>query len=293
MTFPIIDTHTHTYFSHFDSVREKIIQKARDVGVVSQIQIGCDEISSLAAVELAKANEGFYATIGIHPCDVAPFFEGDFHDHRIQGFENHQRKCKTVGEFFEYFEDVYQKNSDIIVGVGETGFDRYHDTRDILAEWQDKSFLHHLKFAEKYDLPIIIHTRSSTKELLEFMDKNMTGKKFRGVVHCFCEDLQTARIITEKYGFYLGIGGIVTYSGAQGLRDAIAKLPLKSILSETDSPFLPPIKYKKKHAKNTSAALPEIIETIAKVKNIDTAEAGHILYENAKNLFQIEPQKDS
>ena len=287
MNHLIIDTHAHTYFGHFDKDRDQIITRARQAGVESQIQIGCDEISSLAAIELARKEDNFYATIGIHPCDIAPFFEGNFNDHRIQGFEDYQRKAHSLDEMFELFEQMYAENKDVIVGVGETGFDRYHDNREELYKWQKESFRKHIAFSQKHDLPLVIHTRNSTQELLDFMETDFTEKNLNGVVHCFCEDIATARIITEQYGFYLGIGGIITYSGANGLREAVKNTPLKYLLSETDAPFLPPVKYKRKHTRNSSAALPEIITTIAEVKNIDVNEVAITLRENARTLFGV------
>ena len=288
----IIDTHNHAYFGHFDKYRKEMIINARRHGVVGQIQIGCDEISSLAAVELAKKNDDFFATIGLHPCDVAPMFEGGFENHRIEGFADYKRTCENVTDLFEFFEELYEKEKDVIVGFGETGFDRYHDKRDELVEWQREAFVRHLELCRKYGKPVVIHTRNSTRELLDFLEQNAYffrgGNGVRGVVHCFCEDYETAKTLTEKYGLYLGLGGVVTYQNTAALQEAVQKIPAKFLLTETDAPFLAPVKFKKANGKiNDPSALPEIVEKIAEIRDEDPEKLAEILYQNAQNLFGI------
>lgn len=288
----IIDTHTHGYFSHFDESRDEIMINARRAGVIHQIQIGCDEISSIAAVNLANKYQDFSATIGLHPCDVAPLFEGNFQNHRIEGFENYERKAKNIDELFEVFEDMYQESAQKIVGFGETGFDRYHDGRDILVEWQATAFTKHLEIAKKYNKPIVIHTRNSTKELLDFLENSQdffTGDSpVTGVVHCFCENIATAKICTEKYGLHLGIGGVSTYSNTEKLAEAIQKIPENYLLTETDSPFLAPKKFRKENGSiNDSSSLPEVVDRIAELRGVSSQEMAKVLVENAKRLFSL------
>lgn len=287
----IIDTHTHGYFHQFDSYREEMLVNARRAGVIHQIQIGCDEISSLAAVQLAEKYADCSATIGLHPCDVAPLFEKKFQNYRLAGFDEYQRKAQNLDELFEFFEDLYQKSQEKIVGIGETGFDRYHDSRECLVEWQAESFRKHLEMAKKYSLPIVIHTRNSTKELFDFLEKSQeffTGDTpVRGVVHCFCEDLKTAEVFVEKYGLSLGIGGIATYSNTAELAETIQKIPEKFLLTETDAPFLAPRKFRKENSVNDPSSLPEVVERIAELRNTDSHRMAEVLVENAKQLFGV------
>lgn len=289
MSYPIIDTHTHLYFSSFDDNREQILADCQTAGVTHQVQIGCDEISSLAAIELAAQNDGFFATIGLHPCDVAPLFENKFSDHRMANFENYERQCTNIDQLFAWFEALYQREKNHIIGLGETGFDRYHDERDVLVEWQTKAFGAHVEMAEQHDLPIVIHSRSANDELLRFMKKNIRKNKHRGVVHCFAEGVEIAEIVTKKYGFFIGIGGVCTYDNAKKLREAIIETPLEYLVTETDSPFLAPKNFKKTNGRiNNASSIKEVVQTIARLKNMDESIVGQQLFENGKRLFGLE-----
>lgn len=288
----IIDTHTHGYFGQFDSYRDEMVANARRNGVIAQVQIGCDEISSLAAVDLAKKSADFFATIGLHPCDVAPMFEGNFQNHRIAGFEKYERTAKNLDELFAFFDELHANNSQEIVGFGETGFDRYHDKRDELAVWQADAFVRHLELCRKYQKPVVIHTRNSTKELLDFLEQNAYffrgDNSVRGVVHCFCEDYATAKIVTEKYGLYLGLGGVVTYDKTEALAEAVQKIPAEFLLTETDAPFLAPKKWKKENGRiNDPSSLPEVVERIAEIRGEEKDKLAEILVANARNLFSF------
>ncbi len=281
----IIDTHTHSYFSQFDDDQTEMIERCRTAGVVKQIQIGCDEISTLAALELTQKNDDFLCTVGLHPCDVLNV--GKPAAHRVAGFENHEPHAKNIDELLELFGEIIEKNPDKIVGIGETGFDRYHDGSEEIFEAQKRSFLGHLELAKKYDLPLVIHTRSATSELLDFFEKNVVGKNFRGVVHCFSENLETAKIFTEKYGFLLGIGGIITYPKSDELRNVVKKIPLEFLVTETDAPFLPPKNWRNKNSRNEPTSLPEVIDAIAEIKKMRSEEVADQLVKNAENLFNI------
>ncbi|MBT3348817.1 TatD family hydrolase [bacterium] len=279
----IIDTHTHGYFSQFDDDREKMFARCRAAGVRKQIQIGCDEVSTLAALALARKNDDFFSTVGLHPCDVLNV--GKPAQYRVAGFENFEPRAKNIDELLEIFENLIEKNHDKIVGIGETGFDRFHDGSEAIFEMQKKSFLGHLKLAEKHDLPLVIHTRSATTELLDFFEKNVAGKNVRGVVHCFSENLETAKIFTEKYGFSLGIGGIVTFLKSDELQKVVREIPLEFLVTETDAPFLPPKNWRKKNSRNEPTALPEIVDKIAELKNQRSDDVAAQLMRNAEQLF--------
>ncbi|MCF7846755.1 MAG: TatD family hydrolase [Candidatus Gracilibacteria bacterium] len=283
--FSIIDTHTHNYFSQFDRDRDAMIERARKAGVVKQIQIGCDEISTLAALKLAQENDDFWCTVGLHPCDVLRV--GKPVQHRVKGFETYQPKARSVDELLELFSELIEKNREQIVGIGETGFDRYHDGSEELFAAQQASFLGHVKLAEKYNLPLVIHTREATDELLDFFETHIAGKSVRGVVHCFSEDVATAHIFTKKYNFRLGIGGILTYPKSETLRKVVEAVPLEFLLTETDAPFLPPKRWRDREKRNEPTALPEVIDTIAEIKGRDSNEVAKILVQNAEQLFGI------
>lgn len=282
--FPIIETHTHNYFPAWENP-ETMFQRARDAGVITQIQIGCDEQSSRAALDLANKNDDFYATVGLHPTDVK--LVGNLDSNYRIAKSPYIPVAQTVEELFQIFDRWILENPKKVIGIGECGFDFYHDSREESFVAQQDVFLRHVELAKKCDLPLVIHTRDAKGEVIEFFKQYIVGKGLRGVVHCFSEDLETARFFTEEAGFYLGIGGIVTYKKSDILRDVVRKIPLEKLLTETDSPFLPPQEFRKKNSTNESAALVEVVEKIAEVREEDVSVVADQLVENAKHLFRI------
>ncbi len=286
----IIDTHTHDYFSAFDEDRKEMFQRSREAGIVAKIQIGCDEVSSLAAVKLAQENDNFFATIGVHPTDVKNI--GKRVEYRTKGFENYQPVVHNISELGDFFENLILNHREKIVGIGECGFDFYHDKKEDFYEIQKEALIMQFKLAEKYNLPLVIHTREANEELVSFFEKQIrtpqsSNLKIRGVIHCFSGTLEMAKLFTEKYGFYLGIGGIITYNKSTELREIVAQIPAKFLITETDAPFLPPHQWRKKNSRNESTSLPEIVAKIAEVQGLEVSEMAKILEKNSRNLFGI------
>jgi len=281
----IIDTHTHGYFSSFDEIRDEMFARASEAGVVAQIQIGCDEVSSLAAVKLANENDNFFATVGVHPTDVKNI--GKEVEYRSKGFEEYFPTVKNVTELKDFLSNLIEQNPAKIVGIGECGFDFYHDKATNFYDMQKEALIMQFELAEKYNLPLVIHTREANQELIDFFAEFAEGKNLRGVIHCFSGTLEMAKLFTEKYGFYLGIGGIITYNKSTELREIIAQIPAKFLITETDAPFLPPHQWRKKNSLNEPASLPEIVTKIAEVRGLDVAEMAKILEQNSRDLFGI------
>ncbi len=123
--------------------------------------------------------------------------------------------------------------------------------------------------------------------MVDFFEKNISNSGVRGVIHCFCEDTDYAEIMTQKHGFFLGIGGVATYPNAQKTRDAIVETPIEFIVTETDSPFLTPQSFRKDHKRNESSFLPEVVHLIADLKKMPVNQTAEVLFENAKRLFEI------
>lgn len=315
-TYPIADTHTHLYFPAFNTWRDKSIQNAEKGGVKLQIQIGCDEISSFAALELAKSREDYYSTLGLHPCDV--HLLGKPVQYRIFGYDDYELQAKDLDQLMNLFEKVFQVNQEKIVGFGETGFDYHHQDTPEIRELQRVSFLRHIELARKFEKALVVHTRSAKRETLDFLRENKdrlfygdctgksahlssvapakeeppskkraSNKNMRGVIHCFSEDREFAREVTQEYGFFIGIGGVATYKSAEKVREAIKATPLEYIVTETDAPFLVPQAYKNKTKVCESAFLDSVVELIAELKGQRVEEVGEVLFENAKRLFRI------
>jgi len=280
----IFDTHAHLFFGNFDDDVEETVERCQKGGVKAQIQIGCDEVSSMAALNMAKKFPNFYASIGVHPSDVLTCWDKP---RRFKGLENYEIQAKNLDEFFVWAAKITEDYKDKIVGFGETGFDLYHDDSPEIFEEQKKAFAGHLELAKKFDKVLIIHNRDAADETLNFLRKNVKRGDVRGVIHCFCEGPEFAKEIIEDFGFYIGIGGVATYKNAQNVRDAIAAVPLEYIVTETDAPFLTPFNFRKKFSRNEPTFLSEVIELIAEIKDIPVEECAEVLFENAKRLFQI------
>lgn len=290
MNYSIIDTHTHCYFPKFTSGFKDIMMRAKKAGVKHQVQIGCDEISSIAALKMSQENPGFFATLGLHPCDVQNVGIKNSEYHRYSGTEDYQLKAKNFTELFALFAEIFQENSEKIVAFGETGFDLYHENSDHIFQLQTQSFIHHLQLCEKFNRPFILHSRNATAQTIEFLrQQKIVQRKIRGIWHCFCEDTQTAQIATQEFGLKLGIGGVLTYNNTDALAQAVADTPIEFLVTETDSPFLMPRKAKNRKAEkfNTPEFLPEIIQKIAEIKKIDEQECTDILYKNGCKIFNI------
>ena len=284
----IFETHAHMYFPQFENLKQTVLD-CEAAGVSHQVQIGCDEISSLAALELAKQYPRMYATLGLHPCDVDKVGIKNPEYHRYAGFEDYDIQAPDTETLFQLFESEYLKNKENIAGFGETGFDAFYEDSEELRVLQSQSFIKHLKLADKYQKMIVIHTRGARDITLNFFKSHWADFKIpQAVVHCFCEDLDFAKIVTEKYGMYLGIGGIATYIKSEEIREVIKQIPLEFLVTETDSPFLVPNQARKKGNKvNAPQFIPEIITLIAELKNMETEKCADILFQNAKRLYSI------
>ncbi len=282
--FSIIDTHTHNYFSSWEDV-DALFARGVEAGVIAQVQIGADEAASYAAIELAKKYPNCYATVGVHPTDVKLIGNPDpeFRSKTL----NYEPVAQNQEELFALLEKWIEGNPGRVVGVGECGYDWHHDLREEMFAAQNEAFRRHIELAKKYDLPIVVHTRNAIEDTIEFFKKHIVGQGIRGVVHCFSEELVAAKFFTEEAGFYLGIGGIVTYKKSDVLRDVVREIDLKYLVTETDSPFLPPQNWRKKNSVNESASLVEVVEMIADVKGMGVQEVAAQLVENGRALYRF------
>lgn len=282
----IFDTHAHLYFPAFAPDLSDELVACEQAGVTHQVQIGCDEVSCLAALELANQYENFYCTLGLHPCDVDQLGIKHPEYHRYAGLDDYQPQCQTSEEFFAWVEALFLKNQEKVVGFGETGFDLHHRHTPDLFQTQTEDFRTHIRLCEKYDRTLVIHTRNAPDETLAFLATEKPT--VRGIIHAFSEGPDFAREVTEKYGFYLGIGGVATYPKMEAVRAAIKITPLELLLTETDAPFLTPQKARQSGVKtNSPKYLPEVVKLIAQVKGLDPDECAERLFENAQRCFGL------
>jgi len=283
---PIFDTHAHLYFPAFAPDLDQVIRDCEDVGVTHQVQIGCDEISCLAALNLAKERPNFYCTLGLHPCDVDQVGVHNPDYHRYAGLENYEMKTKNAAEFFAWIEALFLANRDKVVGFGETGFDLHHRSTTELYEQQKSDFLAHIDLCEKYDKTLVIHSRAAATETLALLTERQP--KCRGIIHAFSEGPDFAETVVNDFGFYLGIGGVATYPKMEAVRAAIKITPLENLITETDAPFLTPHLARKSGVKtNSPKYLPEVTKLIAEIKAISVDECEARLFQNALDCFGL------
>ena len=246
------DTHCHIYKEYYESI-DNVLENAKDVGINRVINNGCDNKSNKEVLELIDKYPNMYGAIGIHPENVETYTEDDI----------------------KYIEDNLKKPK--MVAIGEIGLD-YHYTKDN-KEKQINLFERQLKIAEKYHIPVIIHSREATEDTINCLKKyNITG-----VIHSFSGSLETAKIYI-KMGFILGINGVITFKNSK-LKEVIKEIDNKNIIFETDSPYLTPEPFRGQ--KNEPARIINIAEFICNLKNIDKSQASIITNENIKRVFDI------
>jgi TatD DNase family protein len=252
----LIDTHSHLYQPAFDEDREQMVQRAIEAGVQKILlpNIDMESIPRMHAL-VAAFPDHCYAMMGLHPCDVKADFE-------------------LV--LMQMHEHIGQRK---YVAIGETGIDLYWDRSTF--EWQCVAFEIQLQWAKKYKLPIVIHARDSIDELIGILDRH-NDQDLTGVFHCFTGSKTQAEHIIDYGGFYLGIGGVLTYPKA-GLSEVVAELPMDRMILETDAPYLPPVPYRGK--RNESSYVRYIAEHLAKIKNITFEEVAQTTTQNALKLF--------
>lgn len=253
-----IDTHTHLYSGKFAEDRAAVMERARAAGVVLSILPAVDRNSHAAMLDLeATYPQELLAMIGVHPVSVKEDFE---------------EELAAVAAYLEQRRWV---------AIGEIGMDLYWDKR--FRPQQETAFLRQCAWAIAYDLPICIHAREAIDELLELIE-GVANPKLRGVFHCFTGNVTQATRAVEL-GFYLGIGGVVTFKNG-GLEPVLRELPRERILLETDSPYLAPVP--KRGKRNETAYLPFVAEKVAELWESSLAEVARQTNHNAWQLFELD-----
>ena len=252
----IFESHAHYDSEQFDEDRHELLMSMPEHGVGTIINSGANWDSVTEVVEMAAKYPFMYAAVGMHPDEV-----GDLNEER-----------------FEYLKSQCQK--DKVVAVGEIGLDYYWDNEahDVQKKW----FIKQLELARELDLPVIIHSREAAADTMEIMKEYAKG--LRGVIHCFSSSKELA-LEYVKMGFYIGVGGVVTFKNAKKLKEVVEAIPLESILLETDCPYLAPTPYRGK--RNSSIYIQYIAEEIANIKGVTYEEVVAQTEQNGKDLFRI------
>ncbi len=247
-----IDTHCHLSIDDYDDI-DLVIKENRNVEISNIIISGCSYDSIVESLEISNKYDDVFVTIGYHPDQVEVV-----DDEKIEFLKEQLKHPK-------------------VVGVGEIGLDYHYgkenrDAQIVLFEKQ-------LKIAEEYNLPVVIHSRDATEDTIECLKKY----KVHGVMHCFSGSVETA-MIYKKMGFYLGIGGVVTFKNSN-LYKVVEAVGLDYIVLETDSPYLAPEPVR--GTKNSSKNIPFIAKRIAEILNVSVEEVSKKTIENTLNLFDL------
>ena len=257
----LFDSHSHLNDEKFDKDREEQIKKICESGVSNFITAGYSVESSKKALEIAKKYDFIYTTAGVSPNDIP---------------QTEEELWKQLAEI----EKIVEKNKEKICAIGEIGLDYYWNTDN--KELQKKAFIEQIKIANKYNLPIVIHTREAVMDTLQILKENKVTKT--GVFHC-CP--QNRELIKEglKLGFYISLAGPITFKNSKNAEEMINLVPNDRILIETDSPYLAPEPVR--GTRNTPANVKYIAQKIADVKGLTLEEVEKITFENTKNILYI------
>lgn len=253
----IFETHAHYNDEAFQNDRDEIFGQFPEKRIGRVVNIASDLESIDECIALADRYPFMYCALGIHPSDSAPLT-----DELLAGIREKLKHPR-------------------VVAVGEIGLDYYWDTpdRSIQKHW----FEEQLEMAREADLPVVIHSREAAQDTMQIMQEHR-AQEIGGVIHCYSYSLELAREFV-KMGFFIGIGGVVTFKNARKLKEVAAGIPLEHIVLETDSPYLAPVPFRGK--RNSSLYLPYIAEAIAQIKGIETEEVIARTEENAERLYRM------
>ncbi|WP_153795914.1 TatD family hydrolase [Foetidibacter luteolus] len=251
----LVDTHCHLYLEEFKHNIADVVKRAENAGVQRFYLPAIDSQSVGDMLQLEKRwPEKFYCMIGLHPCYVK---------------ENYRQELEVM-------EDWLNKRP--FVAIGEIGLDFYWDKT--FTQQQYEAFNLQMGWALQRGMPIAIHTRNAMPETIDAV-RPFAAKGLRGIFHCFSGTGAQAREITDM-GFYLGIGGVVTYKNA-GVAEALQNISLQHMVLETDAPYLTPVPFRGK--RNESSYLPYIVARLAEVTGTTKEEVAAITTANAEKIF--------
>jgi len=254
----LIDTHCHLDMSAYGDDCEAVLLRALAAGVTRIISVGIDLVSSRRAIELAEQHEGIYATVGVHPHNVAELSEGAYAE--LRDLCRHPK----------------------VVAYGEIGLDYVKNYCPVAL--QKEHFARQVALARELLLPLVVHDREAHDDIMEVLEA--AGPfPVGGVMHCFSGDGAFARRVLDL-GFYISIPGVVTFAKAEMLHEAVREIPLGSLVLETDGPFLAPAPYRGK--RNEPRLLLFTAQKVAELKGISLEEVARQTTMNAMRLFGLE-----
>jgi TatD DNase family protein len=252
----IFETHAHYDDERFADDRGELLDQLPSLGIEKIINVASTVPSIDQCVELAKEYAYVYAALGVHPSELELMNEDVLHQIRSLS--------------------TWEKT----VAIGEIGLDYYWEKDEKARENQQYFFIRQLELAGETNLPVIIHSRDAAEDTLKIMKDHAQG--IPGVIHCYSYSPELAREYI-RMGYYIGVGGVVTFKNAKKLVETVKETPMERILLETDSPYLAPEPHR--GHRNDSRELVFVRDKIAEIKGITPEEVEQITWENALRLF--------
>ena len=253
----IFDTHAHYDDDAFDDDRDELLSGMMAKNVEYIVNVGASMASSERSVKLAEKYPFVYAAVGVHPDEVGELDEEKFA--KLREWTAHEK----------------------VKAVGEIGLDYYWDKEghDLQKHW----FMRQMELAHEVKLPMIVHSREAAKDTLDMVIAAKT-LELSGIIHCYSYSVEQAREYLNM-GYYIGIGGVLTFKNAKKLKEVAEYAPLSQIVLETDCPYLAPTPFRGK--RNDSSMIAYVAEELAAIKNMPVEEVLRITNENGKKLYHI------
>lgn len=253
------DTHAHYDHEKFKKDQDELFSALRAAGVDAVVNCASDLKSCAATLKLTEKYDFVFGAIGVHPHEVEKLDED------------------AVYQLYNY-----ACRSEKIVAIGEIGLDYHYDLspRELQKDW----FIEQIELAKEVELPIVVHSRDAAKETFDVLEAADAGE-VSGVIHCYTGSLEMAKAYVDM-GFYLGIGGMLTFPDVKKILRVVEEIPLEHLLLETDAPYLAPVP--NRGTRNDSRNLVYVAEKIAELKGITAEEVARVTSQNACRLFQVE-----
>lgn len=253
----IFDTHAHYDDEAFQGDRDVLLNSLKQNGIEAVVNIGASIQSTKNTLALIKEYPFVYGAVGVHPNETA-----ELNEHLMDWLKH------VAGE---------KK----VVAIGEIGLDYYWDEPD--HDTQKHWFVRQLALAREVGLPVVIHSRDAAKDTLDIMKAEHAGE-LGGVIHCFSYGTEMAREYLNL-GFYIGIGGVVTFNNGRKLKEVVEFMPLDRIVLETDCPYLSPAPHRGK--RNSSLNLPYVVDAVSRIKGVTREEVAAVTNRNAKVMYGL------
>lgn len=254
----IFETHAHYDDKKFDKDRKKLIESMPSKGIGRIINVGSSIETTKTTIEIAKEYDYVYAAVGVHPSDIDCLNE----------------------ETFAWLKE--QTKWEKTVAIGEIGLDYYWDKEPEIQKNQRYWFKRQMELARETGLPVIIHSRDAAADTYDLM-KEIHADEIPGVIHCYSYSPEMAKEFV-KMGYYIGVGGVVTFKNGKKLKETVKEIPIEKILLETDCPYMAP--EPNRGTRNDSGNIPYVVEEIARIKGLSTDEVEKITWDNAMKLFK-------